>query len=611
MAELAALDDATLRARAHAAGIEPTWEDTGGRRHLVPRPTLEVLLRALGQAETVPSPAVGAPEGGPAYSLEAAGIARAIGVACQVYGLRSDRNLGIGDLEDVARLAEVLAPLGVDLLALSPLHARFALEPERASPYAPASRRWMDPLLIAPDRAAAMLDLPWRQPQEADRLRAADLIDYRAVAAVKSAVLHEVWRDFRRCHLEPEPSALGHAFLGWRQAQGEPLERFCRFEAIAIDRARATGRVEPWWQWPIELHRPDRPEVEALARGPLAELVAFRAFLQWLLDRQLDEAQARARAAGMRLGLATDLAVGVTPDSADAWAFPEAVVRGVSIGAPPDGFAPDGQCWNLAPISPHALRGGRGEPLSGDLDAAMRHAGMVRIDHVMGLSRQFWVPDGARPSEGAYVRFPEALLMALVAERSRSRRCLVLGEDLGTLPTGFRERLAAAGLLSSRVLWFERWPSGLFKASTTYPRLAMAAVSTHDLPTARGWLVGRDIDWRERVGELAPAAATEARAERVRDRRMLLDALAFEGLPVDPDDESAIVLALHRMLARSPAALLSVQLDDLSGALEQANLPGTIDEHPNWRRRCRLAIEAIASDAFARALLEAARAERG
>jgi 4-alpha-glucanotransferase len=465
-------------------------------------------------------------------------------------------------------------------------------------------------MLLAVHRAAAQLDLPWPELPDLASLRAGGFVDHAAAAAAKGAALGALWHGFRRRHLGPEPTVEGATFLAWREGRGAALERFCRFEALAAHFARATGRVEAWWRRPVELRRPHLPEVERLARGELAPLVAERAFLQWLLDRQLGAAQARARAAGMRIGLATDLAVGVTPDSADAWALPEAILRGVSIGAPPDAFAPDGQCWNLAPVSPAALAANGLQPFLGDLEAAMRHAGLVRIDHVMGLSRQFWVPEGARPVEGAYVRFPEARLLAAVAERSRRHRCLVQGEDLGTLPFGFQDRLAAAGFLSSRVLWFERWPSGLFKASDQYPALAVAAVSTHDLPTARGWLAGRDIDWRERVGQLAAEAAAAARAERARDRRMLVDALAFEGLARAGGDAAETVLALHRMLARSRCALLLVQLDDLAGAVDQANLPGTVDEHPNWRRRCPLAVEAIASDPFARALLEAVRAER-
>ncbi len=606
------LEDRALEALAEAAGVEPVWCDTRGVEHRVPRPTLEAILEAL---DVDPDRAVAGPAAGPAEPIAALapgelGLGRAVGVACQVYGLRSDRNLGVGDLEDVARLAETLAPLGVDALALSPLHARFPLEPGRVSPYAPSSRRFLDPMLLALDRAAARLDLSFPELPDAARPRAGELVDHAAVARAKGAALGALWRGFRHRHLGPEPSAEGAAFTAWREARGAALERFCRFEALAGVLARASGRVEPWWRWPVELRRPDAPEVERLARGELAPLVTERAFLQWLLDRQLADAQARARAAGMRIGLATDLAVGVTPDSADAWAEPGAILRGVSIGAPPDAFAPDGQCWNLAPVSPVALAANGLEPLRGDLLAAMRHAGLVRIDHVMGLSRQFWVPEGARPAEGAYVRFPETALLAAVAGLSRSRRCLVQGEDLGTLPAGFRERLDARGLLSSRVLWFERWPSGLFRASSTYPPRAVASVSTHDLPTARGWLQGRDIDWRERVGQLDAEAAAGARAERARDRRMLLDALAFEGLAQGGEEEAALVVALHRMLARSPSALLLVQLDDLVGAVEQANLPGTVDAHPNWRRRCPLAVDEVARDPFARQLLEAVRAER-
>ncbi len=609
----ARLDDDALRALAQAVGVEPLWQDTAGRTHRVPRPTLEAILGALAVDPEEPPAAIPAPEPSPvpvAPTPAELGIGRVIGVACQVYALRSARDLGIGDLEDVARLAEALAGSGVEALALSPLHARFPLEPERVSPYAPSSRRFLDPTLLAVDRAAAALALPLPEPAGTGPPNEGAFVDHRAVLARKEPLARALWEGFRDRRLGAVPSPEGEAFRTWRAAAGTPLERFARFEAIAAELARCSGTAEPWWCWPAELRRPEGPEVERLARGPLADAVAFRAFLQWLLDRQLAEVQGRARAAGMRIGLATDLAVGVTPDSADAWAYPDAIVRGVSIGAPPDAFAPDGQSWNLAPIAPAALRDRGGEPFRGDLEAAMRHAGLVRIDHVMGLARQFWIPEGARPIEGAYVRFPETTLLATVADLARRHRCLVQGEDLGTLPFGFRDRLARAGILSSRVLWFERWPSDLFKASGEYPPLAVASVSTHDLPTARGWLAARDIDWRARLGRLGTEAVAALRAERARDRRILEDALAFEAIEVGEAGEEGLVIGMHRMLARSPAALVLVQLDDLVGAVEQANLPGTVDEHPNWRRRCPLSVETVAGDPFARALLAALRAER-
>ncbi len=606
-----ARDARSLREAAERAGIEPTWRDVEGRLHTVPDATLEALLAVLG--ETAGSAGVGeatVAESASALSPRELGLERAIAVSCQVYGLRSARNLGIGDFEDVARLAETSASFRVDALALSPLHARFPLEPSRASPYAPSSRRFLDPLLIAVDRAAAALGLPEPSCPEAAELRERELVDHPRVAEVKGRALAALWCDFEARHLGDPPSPIGAAFRAWRTERGEPLERFARFEAIAAHLAAATGRISPPAAWPAALRRPDSTEVERLARGPLARAVSERAFLQWLAESQLAEAHERARRAGMRIGLATDFAVGVGPDSADAWAWPEAIVRGVSIGAPPDAFAPEGQCWSLAPLSPTALLAFDLEPWRGDLEAATAHAGLVRIDHVMGLSRQFWVPDGARPIEGAYVRFPEARLLSALAALSWRRRCLVQGEDLGTLPEGFRDRLARAGILGSRVLWFERWPSGLFKASRDYPALAVASISTHDLPTARGWLVGRDLDWRERLGLLDAAAVERARAERARDRRILLDALAFEGIACDPADDESIVLALHRLLARSPAAILLVQLEDLVGSVEQANLPGTVDEHPNWRRRYPIAIERIGADPRVRELLAAVRSER-
>ena len=510
-------------------------------------------------------------------------------MACQTYGLRSERNAGIGDFADIARLAELAAGQGAHILGLSPLHARFRDQPERACPYAPSSRRWLDPYAIAIDEAAASLGTaPPAMPAVPD----GELIDYPAVAAAKETAFQALFAGFG-------PASPGYDdFRQFCEVEGAALTDFARFEAIALTLRRQTGAPVGWQAWPAEL----RAKAHARCRRPsppsMPASSSSRQFLQWLARRQLEATQAKALAAGMAIGLYADIAVGVVPDGADVWANPDEVVAGASIGAPPDPFSPTGQNWNVAPLSPTALISRDMAPLRALLDAAMGPAGAVRIDHAMGLMRLFWIPAGGTAADGAYVSYPLPAMLRTVAERSRANDCLVIGEDLGTVAPGFRESMTAAGLLSYRVVWFERWESGLFKAAKTYPKAALATVSTHDLATIRGFLSGRDIDWRETVGQLDAAAAKSARRERPKDIKKLCDALVYEKL-LDGKGPEAVVIALHRFLARTPAALAMVQLEDLEGAIEQPNLPGTIDEHPNWRRRMQGSLDELATSKLA------------
>jgi 4-alpha-glucanotransferase len=311
----------------------------------------------------------------------------------------------------------------------------------------------------------------------------------------------------------------------------------------------------------------------------------------------------------MAVGLYLDMAVGVVPDGADVWAEPTDVVAGASIGAPPDPFSPTGQNWNVAPLSPMALLARGMAPLRTLLDAAMAPAGAVRIDHAMGLMRLFWIPAGGTPADGAYVSYPLPAMLRTVAEASRAHDCLVIGEDLGTVAEGFREAMLGAGLLSYKVVWFERWESGLFRAASSYPEAALATVSTHDLATVKGFLMGRDIDWRQEVGQLDATAAEAARAARAVDVARLQDALAYEGF-LDGDGPDDLLVALHRFLARTPSALAMLQIEDLEGAVEQPNLPGTVDVHPNWRRRMLGGLDGLFEQPLARRLVQAMAEER-
>jgi 4-alpha-glucanotransferase len=450
---------------------------------------------------------------------------------------------------------------------------------------------------------------------ELEQLRTAELVDYPGVARLKLPILERIYAVFRERHLGRR-AARGRAFDSFRRELGEDLERHCVFDALHEHMLKTAGAWS-WQNWPGPFRRPDSPEVAAFAREH-RERVEFFAWLQWLADAQLRDAQVRARRAGMPIGLYQDIAVAVNPAGSMAWAHPGVSVAGANVGAPPDWFNPNGQNWALAPLSPFGLHEQCYAAFIRALRQNMRHAGAVRVDHVMGLKRLYWIPIGASAAEGAYVRYPFDDLVRLIALESVRARCLVIGEDLGTVPEGFRPAMERAGLMSCRVVYFERDAQQTFIPPERYPAAALASVSTHDLPTLKGFWTHRDIAWRELLNMLPnPDSVAAARKERSRDRVLLLQALHDAGLlpagldPEEPPDElpEEVILAVHRFLARSPCRLLMVQLEDALGEAEQPNLPGSSEGHPNWRRRPRLGVEAFADDPLVRAIAAAIGAE--
>ncbi|MDF1586077.1 4-alpha-glucanotransferase [Marinimicrococcus flavescens] len=540
------------------------------------------------------------------------GAGRAWGVTAQAYALRGTPDHGIGDFTAIAEAATLLGREGADFLGLNPLHALFPADPGSASPYAPSSRRWLNVLYVDPHAAACLCGgepggMPPGDPA---------FIDYQAAGRARLGALERVFDAFQQTHLAQE-TALAREFRRWRDAHGQALERHALFDALHEAALRRAPEQWAHWTWPEGLRSPDAPEARRFAREN-ERRITFFAFLQWLADGQLGQAQQAARAAGMRLGLYCDLAVGMNPGGSMVWSEPHLALKGVSVGAPPDSFSPRGQNWGLAPLSPTALAAHAYEPLMEDLRASMRHAGAIRIDHIIGFDRQFWIPDGAAAAEGAYVRLPFKTLARLIAFEAQRAGCLVIGEDLGTVPRGLPAAMRRAGMLSCRVLWFER-KNGATRQPEDYPELALASISTHDLPTARGYWSGNDIGWRERLG-LFVDATQPAREHRRRtgERRRLVTALLRAGVLAEKDRQGALkpeaslalVEALHRFLARSRSALVAVQVEDLAGMEEQVNLPGTVEEHPNWRRRLPRETEALLATDEARRLLALMREER-
>ncbi|HEX4616764.1 MAG TPA: 4-alpha-glucanotransferase, partial [Stellaceae bacterium] len=479
---------------------------------------------------------------------------RAWGLSCQLYGLRSERNWGIGDFSDLATLARTAGSCTASVVGINPLHALFAAEPRHVSPYSPSSRSQLDYLYI--DVTA----VPGFAEDEAIRgltggqwfgathwaARSAELIDYGAVAACKRSVLEALFRRFRSYELGANGTATntaGRAFRDFQQSAGQLLADFAMFEALHEHYFREKRQFS-WRSWPAPMRNPRSPQVAAFAAAH-RDRVEFFQFLQWEADRQLAAASRAGREAGLSIGLYRDLAVGADPNGAEAWADQELVAPGASIGAPPDALSRGGQNWGLAPVNPLVLRRQGFAPFIAALRANMRHAGILRIDHVMSLNRLYWIPNGMEAKAGAYVNYPFKELIRLVALESRRQSCAVVGEDLGTVPEGFRDTMQSANILSYRIFVFEREADGTFVPPTRYPALAAASPATHDIATLKGFWLGTDIIWRGRLGLYPDRHAQKAdEAERHRDRILLLDALVREGL-IEPAQVGEFLPAGH------------------------------------------------------------------
>jgi len=494
------------------------------------------------------------------------------GTAEHLYTLRSDTDWGVGDFSTLARVCASVGKAGGSAISLNPFHALFPDRPEDASPYSPSSRLFLNPLYIDIEAELTMRDNPEidELTRSTPHLRATGIVDYTGVWHAKQAALMALFARFKQ---QPEPPE----FTEFVANQGEALEHFALFSALAEQHG------VPWENWPRDLRRPD-----TAARGLDARVKdrsAYHRYVQFLADRQLRKAAQEAEAGGMDVGLIRDLAMGINPDGADAWMNQDAYVSGLRCGAPPDDFQPRGQEWGVLPLNPIRLRSNL-EPFAQLLRANMRHAGGLRIDHVIGLQRQFFVPLGAEAKIGCYVRFPLDDLLGVLALESTRNRCLVVGEDLGTVPEGFRQRIHDMDIPGCAVLYFERTPDGRFKPPSDYRRKSAATVSTHDLIPFAGFWEKRDIALRRSLGIYSESEAKKADAQRDVDRSHLLEALAQAGIAVPAEsDTPALVRAVHAFLASSAAQLFLAKLDDLLGELEQLNVPGTTFEAPNWRRK--------------------------
>jgi 4-alpha-glucanotransferase len=534
------------------------------------------------------------------------GDRKTFGLIANLYTVRSARNWGIGDFSDLASLAEWGAGAGADFVGVNPLHALL----NRAtgiSPYSPVSRLFKNPIYIDVARVPELKHAPelsarFDAPElaaEVNALREYHDVRYEQVMAVKGLALTALYRVFAE-RVRNSGDARARAYESFVARHDPALTRFATWMSIAEVQAGASrthDHLYDWRSWPAELRSPDSAAVAAFAVEH-EQRIDFHRWLQFEADRQLAGASSRARDAGMEIGLYQDLAIGTSAAGADAWAYPDLFVGGVNIGAPPDPYAASGQNWGMPPINPHALRNDRYRYFVDVLRSGFRHAGALRIDHVLGLFRLFWIPDGLSGAHGAYVRYPSADLLGIVALESARHDALVVGEDLGTVPKDVPRVLEKWGILSSKVLFFERDRRGGFKPGKTYPELALATADTHDMATLAGFWQGRDIDLRAEVGLLEDDASIErARQERDAQRGALLRRLKQDGLlptarmPISPAELRA---AVHAFVCRTPSRLVGLSLDDLAGEVEQVNVPGVGPEKlPCWTRKMRDPLETI------------------
>jgi len=496
-------------------------------------------------------------------------------LAVQLYGVRSARNWGIGDFTDLEELIELAGGLGADGVGLNPLHALFDDRPADCSPYSPNSRLFLNPLYIDVEKLPEHPRASGDRKDALDRLRASDIVDYAGVAELKWRALRAAFDVFKRDRNDPRQ----RDFERFRAEQGPRLSRFACFEALRHKFNR------PWWDWPEEWRQPDQAKCADLRAGPDGAEIEFVEFVQWIADRQLQACQNRARELGMKVGLYLDVAVGVQSDGFDAWNEQTAISRHLGVGAPPDPLNLAGQSWGLAGFNAAGLEIQSFEPYREMLRASMRHAGAIRLDHVLGLKRLYLVPQGFGADNGVYVQMPFEALLAATAQESVAHRCVVIGEDLGTVPEGFREKMADWGIWSYKVMLFERDDAGKFRDIDHYAPNALVTFNTHDLSSYAGWRSFSDLKLKRSLG-IDPGESDDARWHAL---RMLSEVLRHHGI------ERHDLYAVAGFLARTKSRLLAISLEDLLGVVDQPNIPGTVNEHPNWRQRLPLALEQIAS----------------
>ncbi|MEO5328558.1 MAG: glycogen debranching protein GlgX [Magnetococcus sp. THC-1_WYH] len=531
------------------------------------------------------------------------------GTAVQLYALNSSKSWGIGDFSDLKSLVSGMAAQGAGVVGLNPLHAQFPRHPGRFSPYSPNSRFFLNPLYIDLEAVAEFEQCPEARKKVRSsefqellaQVRQTPMVDYIEVGHMKMTIMRLLFKTFRVLHLSSAsgelPSNRCLAFRQFVKEGGERLLHLAIYNALANHFGEGGFGGRTWRGWPLPYRDPQSPEVKRFADQHKMEVEFFQ-YLYWVAQSQLADVVETSKEQGMLVGLYNDIALGVDPDGADYWANQHLFIDGARMGAPYDQFNPSGQDWGLPPLNPKVLKEEGYRIFAETLRATMKISGAVRLDHVMGLTRLFWVPVGEKATMGGYVSYPFEDLLGIVKLESQRNRCLVVGEALGTVPEGLPEKLAAANVFSYQLFYFERGPQGGFKAPEHFSPFALVAITTHDLPTFPGYWEGVDLEEKRRLS-LFPSdeLLQQTVAERAGDRDKIAHAVKEKKLL--PDDWTAaahqycneeLVLAVNQYLALSPSKIQMVQLEDVIGQREQVNLPGTTNEYPNWQRKLALTV---------------------
>lgn len=539
----------------------------------------------------------------------------AFGLLANLYTLRSARNWGVGDLTDLNRLVAFAAKEGAAFVGVNPLHT-IANSGSEVSPYSPVSRLFRNPLYLDIEAIDELDDLPALRRSLAasahrtklDEARALPRVDYERAMALKEPALRELHRRFTVRHRGRE-TARCRAYERYLAGQGEALTDFATFMALKDHLGWKDRRG--WKQWPARFRDPRSRAVRDF-RAEHGESVDFHCYLQFEIDRQL--AAVARQGKSMPIGIYQDLAIGSAGHGSDSWAFNELFLRGVDVGAAPDDYSAEGQNWGFPPVSPRQLAADGYRYWILLVRSALRHAGALRIDHVMGLFRQYWIPAECSGRDGAYVRFPAEDLLGILALESRRAGALVIGEDLGTVPPGLPAILRRWGIMSTRVLYFERSSRGTFHRAERYEKNALLSANTHDMVPLAGFWQGTDLTMRRALGLLHDAGELSAQMrERARARRFLVRRLRAAGVleKTQVRDETDLRRAVYEFLSRTPAALLGVSIDDLVGETSPVNIPGVdADRFPSWTRKQRLPIEALPRDAEVRRVLSGLKRRR-
>jgi 4-alpha-glucanotransferase len=540
------------------------------------------------------------------FSAKEAHVNKVWGYTAQLYSLRSKSNWGIGDFSDLLQLIEKANESEASLIGLNPLHPLYQQNPAHRSPYSPSSRSFLNCLYIdvtkAPNfKTCELAQVKMRDPFFQQAISSANetkLVDYTAVAKLKYEITEILFADFNQ-NVNDIHQQMLEDFNNFKLNNGEVLYSFATFEAINEHINLSQENAYGWLDWPSEYQDPNSDAVKEFQEGHETRINYF-CFIQWLAHQQIIKVSDRCNEIGMPIGLYLDLAVGCDGSGVDVWSNQNVYVGGASIGAPPDDMNPLGQNWGLTPMNPIALKQQGYQPLIKALRASMQYAGALRIDHILGLMRQYWVAPGLEANEGVYISFPFDDILRIIALESRRNNCVVIGEDLGNVPEGFSDKIQQSGLLSFKVMFFERWDSGLFKRPEHFPEKSVVTIATHDTATLTGWWQGVDLAWRQQLNLYPNEDAGHAdRNSRPGERANLISAL--EDLQVinignapqesPPIMNTELSTSVQHYLANSHSHIQLIPLEDALELPEQVNIPGTIDEHPNWLQKLPVTLE--------------------